>query len=397
MDQMYLEMQTPAYVFDADVFATQINKVKQAWGGIGLCYSVKANPFLTGKTPEAIDYLEVCSPGELEICAKRGVDPAQIIFSGVNKTQESVRRAVDLSVGILTAESIRHAELIQKAAAEKGITVKVLLRLSAGSQFGMGEEDLEKIITDWNAKEAYQNLDLIGIHFFSGTQKKKAADIEKELDYLSAFLTRLQKAYGFNMQQVEYGTGLGVEYFLPSKKKGDPSGEDLSLEEKDDLLLKEVAPVLSRFAAQWPLTVEMGRYFAAGCGSYVTEVIDSKMVHGINYVICDGGINQVKYQGQAMGMQQPEICAVKAAGQADEQKPYTICGSLCTTSDILARGVQLPMLNIGDKLVFKKTGAYSVTEGLALFLSRELPAVYIKEGNDLTLVRDVTQIYELNS
>lgn len=397
MNQMYLEMQTPAYLFDVDVFAAQIDKVKQEWGGIGLCYSVKANPFLVGKTPEAIDYLEVCSPGELEICAKRGVDPARIIFSGVNKTEESVRRALELSVGILTAESIRHAELIQNAAAEKGVTARVLLRLSAGSQFGMSEEDLEKILADRKAKEAYLNLDLSGIHFFSGTQKKKAAEIEKELEYLSAFLMKLQEEFDFSVQQVEYGTGLGVEYFLPSKKKEAPSGKDLSLEEKDDLLLKEVAPVLRQFAAQWPLTVEMGRYFAAGCGSYVTEVVDSKMVHDINYVICDGGINQVKYQGQAMGMQQPEICAVKAAGRADEQKPYTICGSLCTTSDILARGVMLPELHIGDKLVFKKTGAYSVTEGLALFLSRELPAVYIKEGNDLTLVRDVIQIYELNS
>ena len=80
-----------------------------------------------------------------------------------------------------------------------------------------------------------------------------------------------------------------------------------------------------------------------------------------------------------------------------EKNAYTICGSLCTTSDILARGVQLPTLHIGDKLVFEKTGAYSVTEGLALFLSRELPAVYLQEGDRLTLVRDVMQVFTLNS
>ena len=110
----YLEMHTPSYLFDINEFHKQIGKVRQAWGEIGLCYSVKANPFLVGKTPEILDYLEVCSPGELEICAKRGVDPAKIIFSGVNKTKESVQRAVDLSVGILTAESLLHARLIQQ-------------------------------------------------------------------------------------------------------------------------------------------------------------------------------------------------------------------------------------------------------------------------------------------
>lgn len=390
----YLTIQTPAYLFDMDVFQKQIGKVRQAWGKIGLCFSVKANPFLVGKTPETIDYLEVCSPGELEICMERGVDPARIIFSGVNKTKESVQRAVDLSVKILTAESLLHAKLIQEAAGAKGVCVKVLLRLSAGSQFGMSEEDLTGILADWNEKRAYTNLDIIGIHFFSGTQKKKVADIEKELTNLAAFLEELQEEYHFQVQQVEYGTGLGVEYFLPSKDK-----DGLSPNEKDDLLLEEVAPVLQTFAEKWPLTVEMGRFFAASCGSYVTEVVDSKTVHDINYVICDGGINQVKYQGQAMGMQQPVIHSVNAAASKEtaEKQAYTICGSLCTTSDILARGVLLPALHVGDRLIFEKTGAYSVTEGLALFLSRELPAVYIKEGDDLTQVRDVTQIHTLNS
>lgn len=390
----YLEMNTPAYLFDVDKFHEQIGKVKQAWGKIGLCYSVKANPFLVGKTPDVLDYLEVCSPGELEICARRGVDPARIIFSGVNKTKESVQRAIDLSVGILTAESLLHAKLIQEAARTKGVQAKVLLRLSAGSQFGMSEDDLIGIITDWKDRRAYENLDMIGIHFFSGTQKKKVADIEKELSGLSVFLEKLQNQYGFDVQQVEYGTGLGVEYFLPSKEK-----DGLSPKEKDDRLLEEVSPVLFAFAARWPLTVEMGRFFAADCGKYITEVVDSKTVHDINYVICDGGINQVKYHGQAMGMQQPVIRAVKADAEYDqvEKNAYTICGSLCTTSDILARGVMLPKMQIGDRLLFEKTGAYSVTEGLALFLSRELPAVYIKEGNDLTIVRDVTQIYTWNS
>ena len=408
----YLKLHTPAYLFDIDAFWAQVRKVKRAWGEIGLCYSIKANPFLAGRTPEEICFLEVCSPGELEICAKRGVDPSRIIFSGVNKTRESVQRAMDLSVGIFTAESILHADLIQDAAAEKGIKARVLLRLSAGSQFGMSEEDLTGIIRAWKSGNDYPDLDLIGIHFFSGTQKKKTADIEKELNQLSVFLEKLQEEYDFSVQQVEYGTGLGVEYFLPAKGKHDPSKEkddlakeDASPDEKDECLLEEVTPILTQFAKRWPLTVEMGRFFAAGCGHYVTEVADIKTVHEIHYAICDGGIHQVKYQGQAMGMQQPVVRAITAAPEqteapeqtADETKPYTICGSLCTTSDILARGVRLPALRIGDKLVFEKTGAYSVTEGLALFLSRELPAVYIKEGEEVTLVRDVTQIYDLNN
>ena len=169
-------LKTPCYVFDIEEFHNQVKKVKKAWGEIPLCCSIKANPFLADKTPAEIDWLEVCSPGELEICKKKKVNPEKIIFSGVNKTEESVKEAIEFKVGIFTAESIRHADLIEAAA--KDSPVKVILRLSAGSQFGMSEEDLIQILDDKKAGK-YKNLDIIGFHFFSGTQKKKVKEIAK--------------------------------------------------------------------------------------------------------------------------------------------------------------------------------------------------------------------------
>ena len=140
----------------------------------------------------------------------------------------------------------------------------------------------------------------------------------------------------------------------------------------------------------------MGRFFAACCGSYYTKVVDLKTTHDITYVICDGGLNHLKYQGQVMGMHVPQI-RVSGKEAAETGKPYCICGSLCTTADVLVRKAFLPELSIGDVLVFEKTGASSVTEGLALFLSRELPAVYLREGIGLTEVRPGTPVHTLNS
>ena len=381
-------IQTPGYVFDIDVFHEQIRQVKEAWGLIGLCYSIKANPFLVGKTPDAIEWLEVCSPGELTICKEKGIDPKKIIFSGVNKTEQSVREAFDYGVGIFTAESILHADLIDQEAKQRGTQAKTLLRLSAGSQFGMSEEDLTQILAA-QKDGAYANLQIAGIHYFSGTQKTKVKEIEKELTALDAFLKSLKEKYAFVPEQVEYGTGLGVEYFISAK---DPAPN----QEKDLKLLKEVAPVLKDFAEKYPLTVEMGRFFAASCGSYYTKVVDLKTTNEITYVICDGGLNHLKYQGQVMGMHVPQIHVLRKE-TAEEKQPYCICGSLCTTADVLVRKAELPDLSIGDVLAFEKTGAYSVTEGLALFLSRELPAVYLREGIGLTEVRPVTPVHTLNS
>jgi len=77
-------------------------------------------------------------------------------------------------------------------------------------------------------------------------------------------------------------------------------------------------------------------------------------------------------------MQIPAITHFPAAAAGGaEALPWTLCGSLCTTADVLARNVMLQNLKIGDILVFHRTGAYSVSEGMALFLSRELPEVNV--------------------
>ena len=86
---------TPAYVFDTDKFAARAQKTASALGdNIPLCYSIKANPFLIKHLPSCVQWLEVCSPGELTICENTGIDLGRIIFSGVNKTQEDVERAM---------------------------------------------------------------------------------------------------------------------------------------------------------------------------------------------------------------------------------------------------------------------------------------------------------------
>jgi diaminopimelate decarboxylase len=112
--------------------------------------------------------------------------------------------------------------------------------------------------------------------------------------------------------------------------------------------------------------------------------MDIKCNCGTHYAVLDGGIHQINYDGQIMGMKIPELRLLpssKGEEQSDLQiEPHldwTLCGSLCTHNDILIRKVSLPELQIGDVLAFCRAGAYSVTEGMALFLSRELPRVFL--------------------
>lgn len=379
--------QTPYYVFDTDEFAKRAAMIRAALdckGGrrIPLCFSIKANPFLLHRLPEGLDHVEVCSPGELEICIALGVKPESIIYSGVMKEKCDIERAVSYGAGILTCESIRHAALISEVMLEcipegaheaRFVETKaqVILRLTSGNQFGMSLDDIEYILSH---PDEFKGISVMGLHYYSGTQKS-LRKINKDLEKIKSALTMLKDKYSFEPQLVEYGPGLCVEYF-----------ED-DWQESEKQALDEAAEALREFAEEYPLGIEMGRFLAASCGKYYTQVKDLKSTGDANYAILDGGIHHLNYFGQRMAMQVPPIRVYGGEVSENEEKPgveltqmpdadYTLCGSLCTVADVLVREVKLKKLELGDILEFAHCGAYSVTEAPALFLSRQLPAIY---------------------
>ena len=378
------EVSSPAYIFSAGSFAGRAGMVKEAFGeDTDICYSIKANPFLLAVLPGEFSKIEVCSPGELEICKALKIDPLKIIFSGVNKSKAEVDAAVDYGVRILTAESENHLRYISSAASERGITAEVLVRLSCESQFGMDRSDVKKLIAD---RSSYPGTEIKGIHYFTGTQKTRPKEIIKEVSRLSKFIDELEEELGFRAERIEYGTGLAVDYFA----------EDAN--EKEQARLDEISECIREFSQRVRLTVEMGRFFAAPCGWLVNTVVDTKFNDGVHYAILDGGLHQMKYDGQIQGMQIPVITHIGSGGTADaKEEKWTLCGSLCTTADVIARGASFTDLKEGDRIVFHRTGAYSVYEGFSMFLSRDLPSIYmLDKDNKLRLMRSRIETARFN-
>lgn len=372
---------TPAFIFDADEFGRRAKNVKSTIGGAALCYSIKANPFLLACLPEEIDRVEVCSPGELAICRRVGVDPSTVVYSGVNKGSEDIAEAIEYGAELLTAESLRQLGLINAAALAAGKRVRVALRLTSGNQFGMDSENLKRAVAE---RGSYEGFDIVAIHYYSGTQKKKLAVVEKELAELEKLADTLEERFGLSGISLEYGPGLPADYF-----GDDPEGRDMAV-------LAEAGAMIAAVAARRSVTVEFGRFLASPCGTYLTAAADIKNNNGENFVICDGGINHLKYYGQTMAMQTPPITLLGDHGEKTED--YTLCGSLCTTADILVRKVTLPALSVGDVLAFGRCGAYSVTEGIGLFLSRQLPRIVLhSERGGNRLLRDFYGTDILNS
>lgn len=430
---------TPTYVFDTQELRSRMQSIHEIFGDrIRLCYSIKANPFLIPAMRQEVSQLEVCSPGELSICERLKVPMERIVYSGVNKEPEDVEQAVITDgVGICTAESLRHVELLERAAAKRaaaccgmvageeeeipegrtlahldgqrateGRRLPVLLRLQAGSQFGMSRRDLLSVIA---RREEYPHLHIAGIHYFVGTQRKNKNlhQQREELRMLRDLFAEVEEEYHFRLRRLEYGPGLPVPLF---------AGEDAS----DTLApAKELAPLLQEVTRWAELTIEAGRFYATSCGFYLTKVVDSKCSDdGRKYCITDGGIHHVNYLGQIMGMKEPVIRHFRGDGCADTNPgdvayrrvcdkseeaaerygDWAVCGSLCTTNDDLVRSRRMAEPCPGDVLVFENIGAYSVTEGIYLFLSRKMPRIVLYNGSsDVRLVRDFVDSSLINT
>ncbi|RGZ69486.1 diaminopimelate decarboxylase [Eubacterium sp. AM49-13BH] len=402
LKEIAIKCGTPSYIFDTDELCARIDAIQQILGcGVTVCYAMKANPFLISVLDKKLDKFEVCSPGEFAICEKEGINREKIVLSGVNKEKKDILYTMKTgAVGIYTVESLNQLELINSCAVECGIKVKVLIRVTSGNQFGINERQVYEIA---DRKDELKGIIIEGIQCYSGTQKKKLSQIESEVVWLQAIAHTCEAEHGVKLNEIEYGPGLSVDYFVTDKC--DAMNTDF-----DEL--KEFAAMIKEMSEKFNVTLEMGRYIAATCGVLISRIADMKMNDTTRYAIIDSGINHINYYGQAMAMKKPRCEFIpmeyteEFADGVDHDvevysqgvQPYNICGSLCTVGDVIVKNLELKDAKIGDMIAFYNIGAYSVTEGIYLFLSRRMPAIVMySKKNGYRVIRKPIETFLINS
>ena len=379
------DLATPAYVFDIDVLQERIEFIQGILGkNIQLCYAMKANPFVIKSIEGIIDCYEVCSHGEFEICKRAGIPMEKVVLSGVYKNADDILKVMKTyrECLVYTSESVHQFTMIHEIAKKLDCQVPVLLRITTGNQFGMSEKEICHLI---ESRQQYPHVEIVGIQHFSGTQRKKLKLYEQELKYVDTLLQRLEKEYGYVAKKLEFGPGFYVEYFQQAKPYD------------DEALLTGFRQLLDSLHFQGTITLELGRYLSATCGTYYTKIVDQKRNGGTDFCIVDGGIHQLNYFGQMMAMKIPYYRHLSCQKRQGMLHPVNICGSLCTVNDNLVKNLPLRCVEIGDILEFSNVGAYSMIEGAALFLSRDLPKIYLyDDGNGLHLMRDRFETNALN-
>ena len=395
------EIGTPAYVYDVAAIEERIKYLREKLGA-SILYAVKANSFIVKEIEEEIDGYEICSKGEFDICNSLNINRGKMVISGVHKDRRSIEEMMEKYDDIYkyTIESVNQWKLLTDVAKKYGRKIRTLIRLTSGNQFGVSPEDLKYII----AHNDESVIKIAGIEYFSGTQKHSIKKINKEADKLIDLIDSLREEFDFKVEEIEYGPGLPIFYY---------QGEEFD----EEAFLDEVRLALDRIKEKGvKLSLEVGRSLVAKAGRYYSAVVDMKCNKNGNFIILDGGINHLVYYGGTLGMRIPHFQVVRISGEkandtlavtpdepvvgAEDENgliTYNLHGSLCTVNDILVKNINSKRLKLGDVFVFENVGAYSSTEGISLFLSRDLPkiALYQKDGS-IKVVRDVIKTSEIN-
>ena len=378
---------TPLYVFDEGEIDRQVAHLRSLLPeGTYLAYAMKANTFVLERAAADCERIEVCSAGEARSCFALGVPDEKLVISGVHKEAGYIQEFIEEHPGIAryTVESPSQFDLLAQAAEKVGREISILIRLTSGNQFGCTAAEVKELAV------RTRELPLVhfaGVQFFSGTQKTSVKRLGREVKKVNKLITSLREEYGMEVEELEFGPGLPVDYYSTEEE----------MRAQQDELTSALGSLLEDMAFDGLVVLELGRSIAAICGTYATSIVDTKTNKTGNYAIVDGGKHQFVYYSNAMSMRQPPCHAIPARSGA-EAEPWNICGSLCTITDILVKQLELVDPQIGDVLYFERAGAYCMTEGISLFLSRDLPTVVLRSPEGaLRLARDRMETQPLNT
>jgi len=377
------KFKTPLYVYDFDYMKNRYLELKEAFEGSKslVCYAIKANSNLSvianfAKLGSGADCVSI---GEVKRALVAGVKPYKIIFSGVGKSDEEIKEALNLKILMINVESEAELKRVEAVAKELDIQARISIRvnpnvdpkthpyISTGlheNKFGVEIDTAKRMyIYAKNSK----NLDPVGIHFHIGSQLTDLSPIA-EAAQIVANLVKSLKAIDIDIKFFDVGGGLGVVY------------------DNEKLIdLKEYANAIKKAIKGLDLTIVMepGRYLSANGGYLITKVLYEKYNGNKRFVIVDAAMNDLLRPSLYKAYHKIELLDKKegALSKAD------IVGPICESGDFLAKDVDLPPLKSGDLILIKSAGAYGFTMA-SNYNSRGRAAEVACEGGESRLIRD---------
>nr|WP_256833926.1 diaminopimelate decarboxylase [Pseudomonas oleovorans] len=371
---------TPTYVYSRAHIEGQYRAYADALAGMPhlVCFAVKANSNIgvLNVLARLGAGFDIVSSGELERVLAAGGEPSRIVFSGVGKSRDDMRRALEVGVHCFNVESSVELERLQKVAAELGVKAPVSLRVNpdvdAGTHpyisTGLKENkfgiDIEQAEAVYARAAELPNLDVIGVDCHIGSQ---LTTLEPFLDALDRLLLLVDKlaARGISIKHLDLGGGLGVQY----------------RDEQPPLAGDYIAAVRKRLAGRdLSLVFEPGRFIVANAGVLLTQVEYLKHTEHKDFAIVDAAMNDLIRP--ALYQAWMDVSPVQP--RDGETRNYDLVGPICETGDFLAKDRQLALAE-GDLLAVRSAGAYGFV----------MSSNYNTRGRAAEVLVDGEQAYEV--
>lgn len=380
---------TPTYVYSRAHIEAQFRSYADALAGMPhlVCFAVKANSNLgvLNVLARLGAGFDIVSRGELERVLAAGGDPHKVVFSGVGKSRDDMRRALEVGVHCFNVESDVELERLQTVAAEMGVSAPVSLRvnpdvdaqthpyISTGlkeNKFGINIDAAEAVYA--RAAEL-PNINIIGVDCHIGSQLTQVTPFLDALDRLLVLIDRLA-ARGIQIQHLDLGGGLGVRY----RDEEPPLAGDYIRAVRERLAGRDVA-----------LVFEPGRYIVANAGVLLTRVEYLKHTEHKDFAVIDAAMNDLIRPA----LYEAWMDIVPLKPRDGVARRYDLVGPICETGDFLGKDRAL-VLAEGDVLAVCSAGAYGFVMS-SNYNTRGRAAEVMVDGEAVHVVRRRETLAEL--
>lgn len=371
---------TPCYVYSKRRIEEHFRAFEEAFGDHPhlICYAVKANSNLAvlqllARLGAGFDIVSV---GELERVLRAGGDPSRVVFSGVGKREDELKRALEVGIGCFNIEVEEELFQLNQLAKQLQVRAPISIRVNPDvdakthpyiatglkkNKFGL---EVEIAFRLYLKAAAMSHIEIVGLDCHIGSQLTALDAFLAALDRLLHLASRLERE-GIEIHHLDLGGGLGVCY----REEMPPSPKAY------------VQALLERLDKPYKLLVEPGRAIVADAGVLLTRVVFLKETSAKNFAIVDAGMNDL-LRPALYNAYHPVWPVVRRAGMP---KVYDIVGPVCETGDFLAQERKLA-LEVGDLLAIGMAGAYGFVMS-SNYNGRPRPPEIMVSGSEAYLIR----------
>lgn len=398
LDKLARTYGTPLYVYSHNAIEGAYKAYTRAFAAHKhlICYAVKANSNLAvlqllARLGSGFDIVSV---GELERVLYAGGSADKVVFSGVGKTVDEIRRALEVGIKCFNVESVPELYLIHDVAASLNKKAPVSIRVNPDIDAkthpyiatGLSENKFGIAITE--VLEVYQQaqqlaaIDLVGIDCHIGSQILDTHVFRQASEAVIKLINTLT-TLGIRLRHIDFGGGLGIDY----------RAEQASFSPQQ--LRDNIMPVLQHGLPDYQtyeLIFEPGRFIVGNAGVLLTQVLFTKSNGSKHFAIVDAAMNDLLRPALYQAEHRIVPLAESTEGSTSVYD-YDIVGPVCETGDYLAKNCALSLAE-QSKLAILSTGAYGFVMA-SNYNSRPKAAEVLVDGDQHALIRERDQLDDL--